>query len=210
VKAQPRKTGRQSVRCALKAARRPSADRTGGYRPRALQVLGRLIAVVTTASAMEQINYYISGDPISPRSFSSPQVKVGLSMAALLLSFGAFAQAARLAVHMSFMIRVASTMARHRKQLELPLRAELIAMTHRVSLYFSLGLRLLFLWAVLLSWCVGITAFLIFASVVLFLLAMSDFMPTADAKEHAGDGAQDAAAEETARRLADGGNGQGW
>ena len=142
-----------------------------------MQVLGRLLAIIFDPAAMHQIDTYVSLDPIAPDSFCSSEVKMGLSIAALLISLGTFAQSARLAVHLSFLFRVAPLLSQRTRHLEVPIRQELVAMTHRVSLYFTLGIRLLFLWAILLAWCFGITTFVVFAAVVLALLAMSDFIP---------------------------------
>lgn len=69
-------------------------------------------------------------------------------------------------------------MHEHKAGLALPLREELIALTHRVSLYFTMGIRSLYLFFMLLTWCVGITTFLAFSAVVLILLVFSDFVPT--------------------------------
>ena len=95
------------------------------------QVLARLFEIITQASALDQINSYALADPIGSTSFASAEVKVGLASAILLISFGAFAQCARLSVHLSFMFRVAP--CAENRDLGLPLRNELIAMTHRVS-----------------------------------------------------------------------------
>lgn len=150
------------------------------------QVLGRLLQIITTPFAMQQLDYYVGFDPIAPVSFASPAVKVGLCISVLLLSFGAFAQSARLAVHMSFMLRVAPQLSEYKRHLEVPLREELVALTHRVSLCFTLALRLLFLWGILLAWCFGITAFVIFGTIVMSLVAVSDFIPTQAAGEATG------------------------
>jgi hypothetical protein len=140
------------------------------------QVLGRLFVIITDQSSLNQISKNTSSDPIGSISFTSPEIKVGLATAILLISFGAFAQCARLSVHLSFMFRVAQTV--QGKSLGQALRAELIAMTHRVSVYFTVGIRLMFLFMILISWCCGITAMLIFFVVVMLLIAWSDYLPT--------------------------------
>lgn len=140
------------------------------------QVLGRLFVIITDQSSLNQIDKYTSSDPIGANSFTSPETKVGLATAILLISFGAFAQCARLSVHLSFIFRVAS--CTEGKQLGQALRAESIAMTHRVSVYFTVGIRLIFLFMILISWCMGITVMLIFFVVVILLMAWSDYMPT--------------------------------
>lgn len=139
-------------------------------------MLGRLFTIITQQSSLDQIAKYTSSDPIGANSFTSPETKVGLATAILLISFGAFAQCARLSVHLSFMFRVAS--CTEGKQLGQALRAELISMTHRVSVYFTVGIRLIYLFMILISWCMGITVMLIFFVVVMLLMAWSDYMPT--------------------------------
>lgn len=125
------------------------------------QVLGRIFVILTTDENLQKIAYYGSVDPISsPSSFAAPEVKAGLATAVLLLSFGAFAQSARLAVHMSFMFRVAPVAKGDR--LKIQLQRELIEMTHRVSVTFTTGIRLVFLFAILSAWCMGVTAFAVF------------------------------------------------
>jgi uncharacterized membrane protein len=140
------------------------------------QVLGRLFGIITDQAALNQINKYTSSDPIGSDSFTSPEIKVGLATGTLLISFGAFAQCARLSVHLSFMFRVVP--CTEGRQLGQALRAELIAMTHRVSVYFTVGIRLLYLFMILISWCLGITPMLSFFVVVMLLVAWSDYMPT--------------------------------
>jgi uncharacterized membrane protein len=124
---------------------------------------------------MAQVAYYSTQDPISNGSFASPQLKMGLSTAVLMLSFAAFAECARLSVHMSFMFRVVSSSRGY--ELELPLQDELVAMTHRVSIFFTAGLRLFFLFMVMVSWGMGITAMLCMSVVVFSMLVWSDYMP---------------------------------
>ena len=99
---------------------------------------------------MQQIEKYTDTDPIGAQSFTSPELKVAVATAVLLISFGAFAQCARLSVHLSFMFRVAP--ATEGREIWLPLRQELIAMTHRVSVYFTVCIRLIFLFFILVSW----------------------------------------------------------
>lgn len=140
------------------------------------QVLGRLFLILVDQYSLNQIEKYTSSDPIGSTSFTAPEIKVGLATAILLISFGAFAQCARLSVHLSFMFRVAP--AADGKELGQILRAELIAMTHRVSVYFTVGIRLIFLFFILISWCMGITVMLIFFVVIMLLMAWSDYMPT--------------------------------
>lgn len=140
-----------------------------------VQVLSRMIPLVTTESSMAQVAYYSTQDPISVCSFASPQLKMGLSTAVLMLSFAAFAECARLSVHMSFMFRVVSSSQGY--ELELPLQDELVAMTHRVSIFFTAGLRLFFLFMVMVAWGMGITAMLCMSVVVFSMLVWSDYMP---------------------------------
>lgn len=132
------------------------------------QIMARLIQVWYDAASLDQIAAMTLSDPIAPRSFASPAIRVGLAIMTLQvrgqptpssdrsiepqthrprltngqtslhkLALAAFANAARLAIHLTFMLRVVAGGAD--VGCGAPLRREAIAVVHRVSLYFSVG-----------------------------------------------------------------------
>jgi hypothetical protein len=140
------------------------------------QIISRLYEVVAAPENMEQYARYASADPIAGGSFAAPQVILGIALAILILSLASDAEAARLAVHLGFMLRVIP--ASKGKGLHHPLRQEVALLTQRASLWFTISIRLLFLHFITYSWVFGVTAFLIFGSIMLAMIVWSDYVPT--------------------------------
>lgn len=159
------------------------------------QIISRLFQVITSAGSMQQLSYYADSDPIAAASFAASEVKVGVATAVLIISFCAFAQCARLSVHLSFCFRVASNTS---GDLLEALRSELVALTHRVSVFFTVGIRLIYLFFIMIAWCLGITAFLCFFVIIMGLIVLSDYIPAKVSHE------QFERAEKTAMRIAHG------
>lgn len=157
------------------------------------QIQGRLVSIMVTDSNLVTIAELARQDPITGPNpgWASPQAKVAVPFAATLLSLLCFGQAVRLAVHLGFLIRVKGVY----KHTDLPLREEIVAMTERCSLYFTCGLRSLYLFIAMVWWMLGTTALLIGNVVVLLLLAWSDRVHVKDASREASMAATDGTTE---------------
>lgn len=152
------------------------------------QIMARLIQVWYDTASLQQIEAMTASDPVAPRSFASPSIRIGLAIMTLQLALAAFANAARLAIHLTFVLRVVAGGADVGGGA--PLRREAIALVHRVSLYFSVGVRASLAFALFLAWTAGVTTFLCFGVPMLALIAWSDYIPVPRRGEDA-DGERD-------------------
>eukprot|EP00887_Chlorella_sp_A99_P005238 scaffold1.g5238.t1 len=127
------------------------------------QVLGRLLVIMTSNSNLQTIDSF--PDPITgtlAAGLFPAYIRAAVPLAFTLLALLCFAQCARLAVHLGFLIRVRGT----------------YEMTERASLYFTLGLRCLYGFVMFLFFLLGITALVITTAVVGVLLLWSDTIRT--------------------------------
>lgn len=118
----------------------------------------QLILLVTDAARLSQVANYSNGDPISGGDpWMPPQAKLAISLGILFLSLLAMTQCVRLSVHLAYLIRAAPVDETRQR------RFQKLAFTvnKRSSLYFSLGLRLLYVFFPLFLYIIGPLALLI-------------------------------------------------
>ncbi|GAB4814085.1 hypothetical protein N2152v2_001131 [Parachlorella kessleri] len=115
---------------------------------------------MTTQSQLDTLEYFASQDPMTgpSGSFAPAYARVAVSFGFTLLSLLFFAQG----VH---------------KDTDLPLREEIIVMTERCSLYFTLGLRSIYGFIAFVWWWLGTTPLLVSSVTVILLLFLSDQVP---------------------------------
>lgn len=138
-------------------------------------LLSTMLNLLTDPQRLEQMQLFALQDPLTGgEPLLSPAVKVGLALATLFLSFLTFAACVRLAVHLSFLIRVIP----NHPAINLPLREETILLMQRASLYFTVGLRMLYAFVPLAFYmATGPTAFLVATALVLVALLALDTVP---------------------------------
>ncbi|KAL4432412.1 hypothetical protein ABPG77_001711 [Micractinium sp. CCAP 211/92] len=139
------------------------------------QIMGRLVVVMVSDSNLQTIVALCRKDPITgPNdSWAPPEVKVAVPFGATLLSLLCFGQSVRLAVHIGFSIRVQGI--QHGKR-GCEHYSGALVMVQRAELYFTLGLRFLYLFIATIFWVLGITALLVSCLTVLVLLVVSDVL----------------------------------
>ncbi|PRW57444.1 hypothetical protein C2E21_4037 [Chlorella sorokiniana] len=129
-----------------------------------------LINVLTDDGKIATINKYAGVDPISDDMLLSAPVKLGICLAILFLAIMALAQSCRLGVHIGYLVRVvASDPPAHKA-----LGSHLVPIMQRSSLYFAIGLRLLFVFPPFLLYLIGPTTLLIATVVDLAAQLMFD------------------------------------
>jgi len=138
-------------------------------------LISQLLNILTDPARLEQIQKFNLSDPISGgESLLSPAVRVALALAALFLSLLTFSQNVRISVHLGFLIRIVPS---HRN-LHLPLMDETIVLMQRTSLYFTLGLRLMYSFVPLVFYmALGATALLISTCLLMLALFFLDTVP---------------------------------
>ncbi|KAL4430691.1 hypothetical protein ABPG75_005947 [Micractinium tetrahymenae] len=152
------------------------------------QIMGRLVVVMVSEANLQTIAALCCKDPMTGpnESWAAPEVKVAVPFGATLLSLLCFGQSVRLAVHIGFSIRVQGVGGGKRDggkrdredghEDGIRLDDEVVVMVQRAELYFTLGLRFLYLFIATIFWVLGITALLVSCLTVLVLLVMSDML----------------------------------
>lgn len=139
------------------------------------QVIGRLITIMVTQENLDTITRLASRDPIVGSKLWAPSyIRVAVPLGASLLCLLLFGQAVRLSIHLGYAIRVAGVRLEWRNPPFLEL--EITAMIRRCELYFTLGLRSMYLFIATIFWTLGPTALLVSSSTVLSMLVISDQM----------------------------------
>lgn len=148
------------------------------------QIMGRLVVIMVSESNLQTIAVLCRKDPMTGpnESWAPPEVKVAVPFGATLVSLLCFGQSVRLAVHIGFSIRVQGVNAGKRDQRRrdqedgMHLSDEVVVMVQRAELYFTLGLRFLYLFIATIFWVLGITPLLVSCLTVLVLLVVSDVL----------------------------------
>lgn len=162
---------------------------------------GQMIAILTNASSLQQITSYGGDDPIAGEdSFMAPQTKIGLTLGVLFLALLSFAQCIRLAVHLTFLLRAASTDDSQRSRRFYVLA---FAINKRASLFFSVGLRFSYAAFVFFFLVLGITTFLVATLVEITALLIMDLTPYRKEYEGADKDNDDLVEEERSRFITD-------
>lgn len=138
-------------------------------------LVAQLLNILTDAARIQQLEVFGEADPISGGSFiMSPQVKVSLALGSLFASFLVFAQCVRIAVYLGYLIRVVPS----NPSINLPLKDDTVILMQRASLYFTIGLRLLYMFVPLSFYMtLGTLALLITTLVLLVALFLLDEEP---------------------------------
>lgn len=166
----------------------------------------QLMTILTDPTRLNQLAHYAAEDPISSERarrcaargpnlptkqlsnfvmpkpaaaaggspVAAPELKVGIGLGLLFLSLMFYAQSARGSIHLGFVVRVMPT----HPHIDIPLRDEAILLVHRTSLYFSIGLRILYLFFPTFFWTMGTTPFLVSMVVVIVALTYMDQLPS--------------------------------
>ncbi|KAK2079226.1 hypothetical protein QBZ16_002917 [Prototheca wickerhamii] len=143
----------------------------------AAQLAQRTLAVLTNTMYLNSVRELGKSDPIAGgNSIASPQVKLGLAFGTLLLCIMCLAQFVRFSLHQMYIMQViASDPRRYAHLLKLSR-----VFVHRSSIYFSLGLRFLFLFAPAIMWCVGPLALLITTVLQTGIMFALDLVPVSE------------------------------
>lgn len=140
-----------------------------------------LIQVLTDTGRQQRLADYARVDPISDGQLLSSGAKLGIALGILFLAIMAFAQSIRLAVHVGFTVRVvASDPARY-----VTLMYHCFTFLRRSSLYFAIGLKLIFATAPVILYVLGPTAFLIATLLDLAAQFLFDVIRVEGEGEHA-------------------------
>ncbi|KAI3427232.1 hypothetical protein D9Q98_007167 [Chlorella vulgaris] len=159
-------------------------------------MLATLINVMTDSAKLQQVAEFSKVDPISDSALLSPQLKLGVPFALLLLAVMAYAQSVRLSVHVGYTMRVVSSdPAKNTYLSQLS-----VTLMRRASLYFAVGLRLFFAFGPYILWVLGPTTLLIATVLDLAAQFLFDCIPasqldgSADREEEEREAAAEAAA----------------
>ncbi|RMZ52511.1 hypothetical protein APUTEX25_003654 [Auxenochlorella protothecoides] len=141
----------------------------------AAQLASRTLAIMTNPEQLQQVAMFGNDDPITGdgKSIASPQFKLALALGTLLLSVMCLAQFVRFSLHLMFVIQVVAGN---------PIKySHLLKLTRvfikRSSMYFSLGLRFLFLFLPAIMWILGVTALLITTVIEVGIMLAMDIVP---------------------------------
>ncbi|KAI3433765.1 hypothetical protein D9Q98_003572 [Chlorella vulgaris] len=146
------------------------------------QIMGRLVLIMVSDSNLATIEELAKMDPMTgpTPSWAPAYVRVAVPFGATLVSLLCFAQAVRLAVHVGFQVRVIGvSVGKHageRSEEEVLLEDGTVCMVQRCELFFTLGLRFLYLFIGTIFWVLGTTALLVSSFTVLLMLALSDIV----------------------------------
>lgn len=140
----------------------------------------QVILLITDGARLDQIKSFAKSDPISPDTqFLSPQSKLGIALGVVFLSLLSMTQTVRLSVHLSYLLRAVSADAKRAARLS----KVAFAINRRASLFFSLGLRLLYIFFPLFLYVLGPLALLIATLVELVAVFFMDLTPDEAAYE---------------------------